>query len=205
MLRFFSKFDASLLRHPLIINMSIAGGMTFTADIISQLVIERAHGKPFDFYRLARMTAFGYFYYGPIMHMWFSHGFINKLAQGFSYVFPITKKFVATKFGMLFTGVWINQAMFSFIINPIFLTMNEKLVGTPMGSQFWQNVYRKSVDMALTNLQLWPFANFLTFWLIPVRFQVLFVNTIAFFWRIYICYLANRHVKIKVPEEYEGF
>lgn len=40
--------------------------------------------------------------------------------------------------------------------------------------------------------KFWPIASTINLWLVPVQFQVLFVNTISIFWSIFLSYIAWR-------------
>ncbi|CAL8074393.1 unnamed protein product [Calicophoron daubneyi] len=53
----------------------------------------------------------------------------------------------------------------------------------------WKNQMSENYPTILaTNYKLWPVAQLINFNFTPLRFRVLYINTVALFWNVYISY-----------------
>jgi len=50
-------------------------------------------------------------------------------------------------------------------------------------------------DVMLRNYQLWPAAQMINFWMIPLQHRVLFAQSVAVIWNTYLSFKTNRTTK----------
>lgn len=87
----------------------------------------------------------------------------------------------------------IDQLIFCPLFTAVFFIYNGYLEGG--GS--WEAVkYKFSFaywPTLLANYKLWPFVQFVNFYIIPLQFRVPFVNLVALGWNAYLSVLNARH------------
>ena len=55
-----------------------------------------------------------------------------------------------------------------------------------------ENYLRNYKDIMFRAYSVWPFAQALNFFLIPLKFRLVFGAVVAFFWNIYFSYKVNQ-------------
>jgi len=127
---------------------------------------------PFDFERLTRFMAYGFFM-APIQFQWFK--FLSR-------AFPLTKKSASLP---AFKRVAADQLIFAPIGLMCFFTFMTVAEG---GGR--RALVRKLQDVYLPTLKanyiLWPAVQILNFRVIPIQFQIPFVSTIGIAWTAYL-------------------
>lgn len=56
-----------------------------------------------------------------------------------------------------------------------------------------EDIEQNYLDILAVNYTIWPFAQAINFSLIPLRFQVLFVQIIALFWNTYLSWKTQKN------------
>ncbi|KAJ5091874.1 hypothetical protein NUU61_006744 [Penicillium alfredii] len=127
---------------------------------------------PFDFERLTRFMAYGFFM-APVQFQWF--GFLSR-------AFPLTK---ANPTAPAFKRVAFDQ----FIFAPFglacffsFMTIAEG-GGKRALTQKFRDVYMPTLK---ANFVLWPAVQILNFRVVPIQFQIPFVSSIGIAWTAYL-------------------
>jgi len=128
--------------------------------------------QPFDFERLTRFMAYGFFM-APIQFQWF--GFLSR-------AFPITKKHATLP---ALKRVAADQLMFAPVGLILFFTFMTVAEG---GGR--RALFRKLEDVYLPTLKanfvLWPAVQILNFRVVPIQFQIPFVSSIGIAWTAYL-------------------
>ena len=127
--------------------------------------------------RLARFSFFGCFMAAPVLS--FHYGrilpFVNKKTTPFA----------------TFQKVLVDQTMFApFFLTYIFITM-PLLEGKTL--EDGKNDVKKNIwPTLITNWKIWPLVQCMNFYIIPLQYHLLIVNSVAVFWNAYISYICNK-------------
>ncbi|PGH14183.1 hypothetical protein AJ80_06052 [Polytolypa hystricis UAMH7299] len=139
---------------------------------VGELNFYRRTPAPFDFERLTRFMAYGFFM-APIQFQWF--GFLSR-------AFPLTKTHATV-------AALKRVAMDQLIFAPIglmcfftFMTVAEGGGRRALTRKF-QDVYLPTLK---ANFVLWPAVQILNFRVIPIQFQIPFVSTVGIAWTAYL-------------------
>ncbi|TPP62482.1 hypothetical protein FGIG_11506 [Fasciola gigantica] len=144
-------------------------------DTLSQKVIERR--PDFDFNRNKNFWIVGGCFLGPVLSKW--NYFI-------SWYFVGTPRIKALK--MLFAD--------QVIITPVRLIFSIvsllALLRDPSGKQCKIQVRENFPEILYNNYKIWPAAQWINFSFVPLPFRVLYINSIALFWNIYVSYATQK-------------
>mmetsp|Transcript_8102 Transcript_8102/g.15033 ORF Transcript_8102/g.15033 Transcript_8102/m.15033 type:complete len:244 (+) Transcript_8102:121-852(+) len=152
------------------ITSAIIGGF---GDILCQKAVEKREN--IDFQRNAKFTFLGLVMVGPILHNWF--GFLNKYVT-----LPGTQ-------GVL-VRLALDQTVFAAGFLSLFLGAVQVLDGKPenvkpmLEAEWWPAMK--------ANWKLWIPANFINFSFVQPRLQVLFANSVAVIWNVYLSMASHR-------------
>ncbi|KAJ5301938.1 hypothetical protein PENANT_c046G06386 [Penicillium antarcticum] len=139
---------------------------------VGELGFSRRSPPPFDFERLTRFMAYGFFM-APIQFQWF--GFLSR-------AFPLTK---TNPTAPAFKRVAFDQFIFApFGLACFFTYMTIAEGGGRRAlSQKFRDVYLPTLK---ANFVLWPAVQILNFRVVPIQFQIPFVSTIGIAWTAYL-------------------
>mmetsp|Transcript_6228 Transcript_6228/g.5349 ORF Transcript_6228/g.5349 Transcript_6228/m.5349 type:complete len:189 (-) Transcript_6228:13-579(-) len=179
----FRVYNKLLTKYPLPTKMATSGFLFGVGDTLCQYIEQHKSDKfQVNFKRLARFSFFGCFLGAPILN--FHYGTILQR--------------ISTKTTPMATLVKVafDQTFFAtFFITYIFTVMPLlEGKGLEVGKQA---VQEKLWPSLLTNWKIWPAVQFLNFYLVPLRFHMLVVNSVAVFWNAYMSWMIN-HVE-EVP------
>jgi len=210
---FWNAYLRALERRPILTKAITSGCLTFTADVICQVCAPNKEGlrqlkakhanasgsgtdtggsssesdseislhelqlrlSLIDGKRLGIFTTLGVFYIAPCLHFWY--GFLMRAITGVSARATLTR-------------VFFDQSVFA----PIFLgglfANGLILEGRP---EAVQDKLRKDLPpTVLANWSVWVPSMLVMFRFCPAHLQVLFSNSIGFFWNIYLTYAMNK-------------
>lgn len=130
---------------------------------------------PFDFERLTRFVAYG-FLMAPIQFQWY--GFLSR-------TFPITKTRGTSSMIPALQRVAMDQLIFAPVGLALFFTYMTVAEGGGKRAitKKFQDVYLPALR---ANYTVWPAVQILNFRVIPIQFQIPFVNTIGIAWTAYL-------------------
>ncbi|KAG5452155.1 Mpv17-like protein [Clonorchis sinensis] len=172
-----------LKRKPLIAHSLSTGILMTSADALSQKMVEK--NKRLDFYRNKNFLLVGTFYLGPCLSVWYR--FIAKFFTGHPTV-KVAKLVCADQ--LIFTPPLL------FGVLSLLTLLRHRSV------DMWKRQISENYgNVLLMNYKIWPFAQVVNFVFIPLPFRVLFINTIAVFWNIYVAYTTQRSVAISTAGE----
>lgn len=92
-------------------------------------------------------------------------------------------------------GALIKVAMDQILFAPIFLFVFITAANTLNGKD-WKYIRselnEKYFGILLVNYTVWPFVQTINFYAVPVKYQVLFAQTVAIFWNTYLCWMTKK-------------
>ncbi|KAL1985765.1 hypothetical protein VTN96DRAFT_7387 [Rasamsonia emersonii] len=139
---------------------------------LGELGYAKKRPPPFDFERLTRFMAYGFFM-APIQFQWFK--FLSR-------AFPITKRSATVP---ALKRVAADQLMFAPIGLVCFFTFMTIAEGGGRRALLrkFQDVYLPTLK---ANFILWPAVQILNFRVVPIQFQIPFVSTVGIAWTAYL-------------------
>ncbi len=166
-------------RYLLVTNTGITVCLSGTGDILQQRYeILRKRQTKWDPNRTKRICTTGLFI-GPTCHYWYQ--FLDKFFPGKA-LRMITKKII------------LDQIIFS----PVNIAMFLVIMGYQEGSskeQIKTELIRDGADLFTAECLIWPPAQYINFYFLPLRFRLLFDNTISLGFDCYYSYVKYRKHK----------
>eukprot|EP00245_Coleochaete_scutata_P011333 TRINITY_DN417_c0_g1_i2.p1 TRINITY_DN417_c0_g1~~TRINITY_DN417_c0_g1_i2.p1 ORF type:complete len:144 (+),score=17.30 TRINITY_DN417_c0_g1_i2:342-773(+) len=136
-----------------------------------------------DLHRTTRMATIGLLLSGPTLHLWFM--FLS---------WAVPKRDVLS----VLLKILIGQTTYGPAFNATFFSINAYAQGETQ-NEIIERLRRDLVKTILNGLLYWPVSDFVMFRYCPVHLQPLWVNTAAFFWTIYIAYVAGTKPPAPAP------
>ncbi|XP_061396679.1 mpv17-like protein [Musca vetustissima] len=165
-----------------------AAGIMGTGDILAQTVVEKKSLKDVDLIRTAKYGSLGMLFVGPVLKFWF--GLLDRQIRGRQGVQRALKKMAVDQVIM---APSLNLA----IASMVGLINNEK------PQEIAERIKTQYPDIMKTNYMIWPAVQILNFGLVPLRYQVVFVQTIAVFWNCFVSQMLNEKLATKTPQTIE--
>lgn len=173
--------------HPYKTQMVQSGILGFAGDYTTQIFEhkwaedEGKKPKPWDFRRLAAVTAFGVFGMGPMGHAWYE------------YLDKFTDRYCKSKASMIGVKVFGD----TFVFGPVCLWLFFVSVSIMEGIE-WNKISRKLwrdfVPTYIVDYSMWPIVQGLNFHFVPVRHQLLVVNFMCYFDDIFLSYVQHNEL-----------
>ena len=141
-----------------------------------------------DLKRLGRFSFFGCFMAAPVLN--FHYGTILQWVSTKTTPLAILLK------------VTVDQTLFApFFLTYVFITL--PLMEGKTLEDGKKSVKEKMWPSLLVNWKIWPLVQFLNFSLIPVRYHLLVVNSVAVWWNAYISWMWNNSVSSESKADIE--
>jgi len=145
-------------------------------DVIAQKFIEKK--EHLEMMRTGRFFLIGLAWDGPLLSWWY---------RVLSRAIPSASKSATVLKVALDQGVFIPGMLFSFLVlNAGLKGMDQQDIKDILRRDYWQ--------LLLANYQLWPAAMALNFYLMPVKHQVLFTNSVSLAWNTFLSWKANQEL-----------
>ncbi|KAL5278413.1 MPV17.2 family protein [Megaselia abdita] len=185
-----NNYVKALDKHPYIMEAIQVSTLMGAGDLLTQTIIDKRRTfKEINWIRTAQFTGMGFFFVGPLLRYWFIK--LDKIVSKNQSVLKRTTK-----------KVFLDQI----IVDPPFLAVFTVILSAVQGmntAQIKDRLSNDFIDVLKTNLMIWPAAQFINFALIPLRYQVIFVEFIAIFWNAYLSNVLNAEniVDIKIKSD----
>eukprot|EP00271_Cylindrocystis_brebissonii_P022920 TRINITY_DN9059_c0_g2_i1.p1 TRINITY_DN9059_c0_g2~~TRINITY_DN9059_c0_g2_i1.p1 ORF type:complete len:300 (-),score=15.94 TRINITY_DN9059_c0_g2_i1:389-1288(-) len=128
-----------------------------------------------DFLRTVRLSAYGFFIYGPVLHVWF---------RGMDRIFP-TPSLRSTLSKVAMSQTMLNPALLAFVFAYNYAWMG-RLEELP-------EKYRRDLLPAMqTGWRFWIPASITNFGLVPLPFRVLFSSSCSLVWNCYVSMASTK-------------
>jgi len=164
----------ALERHPTATMCLTTATLHAGGDVIAQKIIEKR--EKLELIRTGRFFLIGLAWDGPLLSWWY---------RALSRVFPRASASTTVLKVALDQGAFIPGMLASFLV------LNAALKGLDK-REIKEILTRDYFQLLLANYQLWPLAMALNFYLMPVRHQVLFTNSVSLAWNTYLSWKANK-------------
>ncbi|CAN6344286.1 unnamed protein product [Urochloa humidicola] len=175
---FLAWYLMSLDKNPIATKAVTSAVLTLSGDLICQLLIDRA--PQLDLRRTFVFTFLGLALVGPTLHVWYLY--LSKLVT------------ISGASGAVARLV-LDQFIFSPIFIGIFMSLLVTLEGKP--SLVVPKLKQEWSSSVLANWQLWIPFQFLNFYFVPQKFQVLAANFVALAWNVILSFKAHKEVIAK--------
>lgn len=143
-------------------------------DGISQLCIERTSVKNYDLPRSGRFFVLGFCALGPILRYWY---------------LALDKMYSGTKMATL-KMVVTDQTIGAPVVLLTFVT-GLGVLKRESTEQIMDNVKRDYVTILINNYKIWPAAQAINFFFMPLQHRVLFVNFVALGWNTFLAWITE--------------
>lgn len=124
----------------------------------------------------------GTFFVAPMLHF------------NYSYILPRIVPEVSAK-GAL-TKLAVDQLLFAPFMIVLFYPIINMVEGKPLANAV-EDLKTKYFATMATNYKIWPAANLINFYFIPIQYQVLWANFIALIFNACLSYMHNSYGKSK--------
>ncbi|KAK7091279.1 mitochondrial inner membrane protein Mpv17-like [Littorina saxatilis] len=162
-------------KYPISTMCSTTGTLMAAGDAISQLAIEGNTIKKYDTVRSGRFFVLGFCVMGPMLRFWYLA--LHKMYHGTRYA----------SLKMLVTDQTVGA--------PVVLATFVVGIGALRGDsrqQIKDSMKRDYLTIMLNNYKIWPAAQTINFFFMPLQHRVLFVNFIALGWNTYLAWITER-------------
>jgi protein Mpv17 len=179
-----AKYNAALTANPLKVK-TLTSFFGFTlGDLIAQSP-DMLSGKPWDYMRTARFSAFGLCIHGPIGHYWYQ--FLDRTVMTNA---PKSGIAVATKTA-------IDQLLWAPIFTSIFFSFMKTVEGHP--DQVVDEVKTKLWPTMKVNWGVWPLAHLINFRFVPSSQRILYINSVQIGYNTFLSTMAAAKTKEETP------
>ncbi|XP_035902443.1 protein Mpv17 [Anopheles stephensi] len=172
-------YKRALVRYPVLVQSVQSGLLMGAGDVIAQGFIERKDWKSFDGMRAFKFFGIGFCVGGPGLRKWYGVLDRHVSSAGGSKAMTTLKK------------VALDQLIFA----PIFLGTLIGTIGLLQGhnvAEIRHKLHHEYGDILLTNYYIWPWVQLANFYLVPLNYQVLLVQSVAVFWNTYLSWKTNQ-------------
>ncbi|VDM96819.1 unnamed protein product [Thelazia callipaeda] len=152
-----------------------AGALAATADVLTQNVVEkRWHKGEYSGIRTVRFATLILFWIAPITYRWFL--LLEKL-KGKPNLLPLKRMI-------------IDQSMAAPTFTFTFITNLHLLERKPFHEAL--GIAKKEIIPVMkTNYRVWPAVQLVNFYLLPLRYRLVFVQFVGLFWNMYLSYATQ--------------
>ena len=185
-------YSRALAAQPRAVKGCTSSALYFVGDLAAQSVEGRGplarepQGPPIDLARTARMTAWG-LCFGVSAHSWY--GVLDGLRRRWRW----------TGAGGVAKTVFFEQFTWTPVLNAsMFFAL--KVMEGGSAADGVQSVRERLLPTLRWTLTVWPAAQAVNFALVPVAYQVLYINVLAMFWSAFLSHQAAKKL-VEVEEE----
>jgi hypothetical protein len=175
--KYLERLDSS----PLLTKACTSALIAALADTFAQRLTSSK--ASLNFRRSFIIATYGFFWIGPSNHYW--HGFLERLI-------PMSKN-TGTRSAK---KVAVDQLLFGPLNNILMLLFMARVVDGVSLSTSISRLRMQFPSVQFRGWRLWPAAQFLNHYFMPLKFRVLFTNSVAFLWQ---CYLISTGAKNTQP------
>ncbi|KAK2145063.1 hypothetical protein LSH36_705g01020 [Paralvinella palmiformis] len=147
-------------------------------DGLAQVFVEKKPLDKFDVKRSGRFFLYGTVILGPTLRSWYT--ILDKIVKG-------TGKSAALQ------KVALDQFGFAPGFLAFFLS-SMTLFSTGSVTASIEKCKKDWKEVVVANWKIWPAAQTINFYFVPLNWRLIYVNVIAVFWNTYLAYISERDV-----------
>lgn len=160
---------------PYLVEGSRAAGIMATGDILAQTVVEKKDFKDIDYARTIKYSSLGFLFVGPVLKYWF--GLLDRsIALKQNRLQRTVKKMV------------VDQSIMAPALN-LSITALVGLINDESSETIKERIKVQYPDIMKNNYMLWPAVQMVNFSIVPLKYQVTFVQIVAVAWN---CFVSQR-------------
>lgn len=163
-----------------------AAAIMATGDVLAQTVVEKKKFRDIDVIRTVKYGSLGMLFVGPTLKYWF--GLLDRTIKGKQGTVSRALKKMA-----------VDQAIMAPALNFAIAGM-VGLINNEKPLEIKERLKTQYPDIMKTNYMIWPAVQIINFGLVPLRYQVVFVQTIAVFWNCFVSQMLNEKLNSAVQE-----
>ncbi|GIY83892.1 protein Mpv17 [Caerostris darwini] len=169
-------YNRTLQNHPWKTQIFTTGFLMASSDVIAQTAIEKRNFKQIELQRVARFAFLGTCFVAPVLRTWYnvlekSIGTLGKTAG--------------------LRKMMVDQVLFTPCFLGCFLSISGLLQLQPW-TIIKAKIIKEYFEVLKTNYMLWPGAQLITFYVIPLQYRIIFVSFVALLWNTYLASQANQ-------------
>ena len=181
-MEFVRWYNGILRRKPKTTEIVTSFFLTYFSDMICQYIEkpkDKKYLEHFDNRRTMNLSFFGAGLITPMFHYW--------------YKFLSIKWPSSSLFSIFFKSLFDRLTIGSFVVMSFFVSQHYLNGGNTPDLQV--KLERDLPGALKMNVTVWMSALMTNFKFVPIEFQVLFLNTVGFFWMIYLSWAMNSKSK----------
>lgn len=159
--------------HPFKTQVATTSSLMLTGDLITQTFIERK--KPLDLQRSLRYFVLGIGFHGPVMYSWYRN--LERLVRSGGFSGALRK-------------VLLDEVVFCPLYLPSFIVCLGVLQRRPW-ADIKDSVRTKYLPILTTSWTIWPAAQMVNFYFVPLNYRIVVGSCVGFVWNIYLSWKAN--------------
>ncbi|XP_050309385.1 protein Mpv17-like [Anthonomus grandis grandis] len=165
-----------LKNHFVVIQAAQTGLLMGVGDVLAQTVVEKKSFKEYKVQRTAKFVFLGVAFVGPTLSLWY--------------------KLLARKFGtqmspaLTLKKVACDQLLFAPSFLAVFIT-NINLLNGRSFDLIKKELSSNYKDLLVANWKLWPAVQLINFYVVPLNYQVLVVQSVAILWNTYLSWKTH--------------
>ncbi|XP_069461598.1 protein Mpv17 [Ambystoma mexicanum] len=170
------SYQKLLAKHPWKMQILTAGTLMGVGDVISQQAVEHKGLREHNPVRTMKMMSIGFFFVGPTLGKWYP--FLDRIVPG-------SNKTAAFK----------KMLLDQIVLCPVFLGCFLSIAGALNGlspPQIGDKLKRDYKDTLIVNYYIWPAAQILNFYFVPLHHRLAVVQIVAIVWNVYLSWKANK-------------
>ena len=171
-------YNEILRRRPKTTEIVSAFLLTYASDSICQYIEKPEEKSYFEWFsnrRACNLSFFGAGVITPMFHYWYKF---------------LARNFPSSNFSAIFVKSLVDRLTIgSFVVFSFFVSQHYLNGGNTPDLQI--KLERDLPGALKMNVSVWMSALMLNFKFVPIQFQVLFLNTVGFFWMIYLTWTMN--------------
>uniref|UniRef100_A0A8R1XWF8 Mitochondrial inner membrane protein Mpv17 n=1 Tax=Onchocerca volvulus TaxID=6282 RepID=A0A8R1XWF8_ONCVO len=181
----YRAYERALAKYPFLTQTSSAGVLAAIADVLTQSFVEKCwQNVGFNPARTIRFSSIILFWVAPITYRWFL--LLEKL-KGETKLLPLKRMI-------------IDQSLVAPLLTFSFITNLRMLEGNS-SYEALEKAKKDIVPVMKTNYQIWPLAQLINFYLLPLRYRLIFVQFVGLFWNMYLSYVTQIEKKKKKADK----
>ncbi|XP_065366311.1 mpv17-like protein [Calliphora vicina] len=160
-----------------------AAGIMAAGDILAQTVVEKKEFKNLDYVRTIKYSSLGFLFVGPVLKYWF--GLLDR---------SITIK--QQRLQRTVKKVLVDQAIMAPALN-LSITALVGLINEESSDTIKERIKVQYPDIMKNNYIFWPAIQMVNFSIVPLKYQVVFVQLIAVVWNCFVSQMLNDEIDVK--------
>ncbi|KAI8118930.1 mpv17-like protein [Lucilia cuprina] len=159
-----------------------AAGIMAAGDVVAQTVVEKKKVNNLDYVRTLKYSSLGFIFVGPILKYWF--GLLDRSITKQNRLLRSTKK------------MFIDQAIMAPALN-LAITGLVGVINEESSDTIKERIKVQYPAIMKENYIFWPAIQMINFSIVPLKYQVVFVQLIAVLWNCFVSQMLNEEIAVK--------